>query len=238
MNLVIDQGNTYSKLAFFNGNELVLFKKLENKAINDIKETLGEQIIEKAIIASVADASEIIELLTLLDINFIMMNQMSHLPISINYETPKSLGLDRIAAAVGANSKQHHKASLIIDIGTAITYDVCTAEGVFIGGSIAPGLDMRLLSLHTFTKQLPLVDRGWGANPWAKSTPEAIKNGAQEGIIAEINYYIEKAQQQFKNISIFLTGGDAVYFEKKIKNDIFVAPNLVLEGLLEILKIN
>ena len=238
MNLVIDQGNTYSKLAFFNENELVLFKKLENKAINDIKETLGEQIIEKAIIASVADASEIIELLTLLDINFIMMNQMSHLPISINYETPKSLGLDRIAAAVGANSKQHHKASLIIDIGTAITYDVCTAEGVFIGGSIAPGLDMRLLSLHTFTKQLPLVDRGWGANPWAKSTPEAIKNGAQEGIIAEINYYIEKAQQQFKNISIFLTGGDAVYFEKKIKNDIFVAPNLVLEGLLEILKIN
>lgn len=238
MNLVIDQGNTYSKLAFYNEDGLSLFRKEENTAINTISSIISQHKIEKAIIASVADASAIIEILEDRAIEYISMCYKSNLPISINYATPQSLGLDRIAAAAGAYSKQSQKACLIIDIGTAVTYDICTANGEFIGGSIAPGLDMRLQALHTFTKRLPLVSREWCSNAWAKSTTEALRNGAQEGIIAEIDYYIRKAQQEFKEISVFLTGGDAIFFEKKIKNDIFVAPNLVLEGLLEILKIN
>lgn len=238
MNLIIDQGNTYSKFAFFKEDLLLTLKRANNKDCASIRKIIQERPIEKAIIASVADATAIIEILKNEGINYISMHSASKLPISLSYDTPESLGLDRIAAAVGAHSKQKHQTCLVIDIGTAITYDICTAEGQYIGGSIAPGLDMRLQAMHTFTKRLPLVQRKWGKNTWAKSTQEALCNGAQEGVIAEILHYISLARDEFGEISVFLTGGDAIFFEKKIKIDIFVAPNLVLEGLLEILKIN
>ena len=238
MNLIIDQGNTYCKLAFFNNDELVQFLKINNKRTSTLASEIDQHAIEKAIVSSVSDDYDIVNILRSLDIDYISMNNQCKLPIDINYDTPETLGLDRVAAAAGAHHRSPRQTCLIIDIGTAVTYDICTISGAFIGGNIAPGLDMRLQALHTFTKRLPLVERAWSSNHWAKSTQEALRNGAQEGIIAEIEFYINKARQEFEQISVFLTGGDAIFFEKKIKNDIFVAPNLVLEGLLEILKIN
>lgn len=238
MNLVIDQGNTYCKIAFFNDNQLVSFTKEENFNLKAISKAIQQFSIDKAIIASVSDATGIINVIKKLSIPLLIMTHKSKLPIEVHYDTPESLGLDRIAAAVGAISKENIETALIIDIGTAITYDICSKKGGYQGGSIAPGLDMRLQALNKFTKNLPLVSRCWSDNTWAKSTTEALRNGAQEGIIAEINHYIEQAELQFEKISVFLTGGDANFFDRKIKNDIFVTPNLVLEGLVEILKIN
>jgi len=238
MNLIIDQGNTFCKLALFDGDEMFQQFKVENKQIDTLKESLRSFTIERAILATVSDASALIAILDDLQITWVTLGAHSVLPIALRYETPETLGLDRIAAAVGAWKLSPNTCNLIIDIGTAVTYDISTPQEGFLGGNIAPGLDMRLEALHHFTQRLPLTQRRENAHYFARSTTEALQNGAQIGIVAEINHYIDYALHKYGDISVFLTGGDASFFEKKIKNSIFVVPNLLMIGLLEILKNN
>ncbi len=238
MNLTIDQGNTFCKVLLFDEDNIVARFCVENKSIEDLERELKCYRIKRAIISSVSDPDRILTLLSKLNIEIHQLTYKSQLPIKIEYATPETLGLDRIAAAVGAYYYSPQTPNLIIDIGTAITYDMCLPENGFIGGNIAPGLDMRLKAMHTFTKRLPLLQRADVPNYFGKSTKEAMVNGAQIGIVAEINNYIEHAKAKYGKISIFLTGGDATYFEKEIKNTIFAVPNLLMIGLYEILKIN
>lgn len=238
MNLIIDQGNTYCKAAFFDNDEMVEYVKVENHKLNGLKTSLTKYTIDKAIISSVSNHTSVEALLEEMEIKTLLLSHQSTLPITLQYKTPETLGLDRIAAAVGAWKLSPHTNNLIIDIGTAITYDMMTPGEGFIGGNIAPGLDMRLRAMHQQTQNLPLLERESSKNSFGRSTAEAIRNGAEIGIIAEIDTYIEIGKSEYGKISTFLTGGDAPYFEQKIKNGIFAAPNLLLLGLLEILKIN
>ena len=238
MNLTIDQGNTFCKLAFFKQDEMIEFVKVENSTLHELKNTIEKYSIDKAIISSVSDHTIIKRILEELNIPLVLLSHRSNLPIAINYETPNTLGLDRIAAAVGAWKISPNTNNIIIDIGTCITYDICTVKNGFIGGNIAPGLDMRLTAMHHYTQKLPLLKRQESNNRFGKNTHEAIQNGAELGIVAEINAHINTGISEYGRISAFLTGGDAPYFEKKIKNSIFAIPNLILVGLLEILKTN
>lgn len=238
MNLIIDQGNTYCKLALFKNEKMIHFFKVENKKVSSLKFNLRNFEITRSIISSVSDHTSVVVLLEDLGIEYIFLNHHLSLPIDLKYETPETLGLDRIATAVGAWKMSPKTVNLIIDIGTAITYDVIIPTDGFIGGNIAPGLDMRLKAMHQQTKNLPLLEREQSDNIFGKNTKEAIRNGAQFGIVAEINAYINAGELKYGEINTFLTGGDASFFEKKIKNGIFVAPNLIFIGLLEILKIN
>lgn len=238
MNLVIDQGNTFCKLAVFDQDAIVDYLRIENSKLYKIEKAIRDHAIDRAIISSVSDYSQIEILLRDLKIPSILLSHQSVLPIQIQYKTPGTLGLDRIAAAVGAWKMSPNTTNLIIDLGTCITYDISTPLEGFIGGNIAPGLDMRLLAMHQQTENLPLLDRKASENSFGRNTNEAIQNGAEKGIIAEIDSYISIGETEFGEISTFLTGGDASYFEKKIKNGIFAVPNLLLLGLLEILKIN
>ena len=238
MNLTIDQGNTFCKVLLFDEDNIVARFCVENKNVEDLERELNYYRIKRAIISSVSDPDGVLALLAKLNIEVQQLTHKSELPIKLEYTTPDTLGLDRIAAAVGAYYLSPKTPNLIIDIGTAITYDMYLPENGFIGGNIAPGLDMRLNAMHTFTKRLPLLAREDVPNYFGKSTKEAIINGAQIGIVAEINNYIEYAKTKYGEISIFLTGGDATYFEKEIKNSIFAVPNLLMIGLREILKIN
>lgn len=238
MNLVIDQGNTFCKAAIFDKDELIDYVKLKNSKLDKLKETITDFVIDKAIISSVSEYDAIKTLLDEMGIDLILLSHQSVLPIKISYETPSSLGLDRIAAAVGAWKISPNTTNLIIDIGTCITYDITTLENGFVGGNIAPGLDMRLSAMHMGTKNLPLLERCATTTIFGSNTNTAIQNGAEIGIIAEIDSYMSAGNHEYGEISTFLTGGDAPYFEKKIKNGIFVVPNLLLLGLLEILKIN
>ncbi len=238
MNLIIDQGNTFCKLALFQDDDLQHYYKVENAQIETLKTSLSSFNIERAILSSVGDEIALKTMLEGLNIALVCFNSASKLPIKVNYETPETLGLDRIAAAVGAWKLSPDTINLIIDIGTAVTYDMVTPENGFIGGNIAPGLDMRLGAMHHFTQRLPLLERCDTHNHFGKSTAEAMQNGAQKGVLAEINHYIDYANIEYGGVSVFLTGGDASYFEKMIKSDIFAVPNLLMIGLLEILKIN
>lgn len=162
----------------------------------------------------------------------------SELPIKIGYATPETLGLDRIAAVVGAVMQCPDKAVLIVDAGTCVTYDLLTADGTFAGGNIAPGIRLRLRAMHEHTGKLPLIDDAGETPEIGFSTETAMRAGAVLGVAYEIEGYIARLNKVYPDLFVFLTGGDALKLAAKIKSRIFVDENLVLTGLNRILQEN
>ena len=168
----------------------------------------------------------------------ILLNYKTKIPIVNAYKTPRTLGLDRLAGAVGAHSLYPKKNILILDLGTCIKYDYIDKGGIYHGGNIAPGLNMRIESMHHFTSKLPLVKKKFNENIIGNSTISALQNGAVWGIKCEIEGFISYLTQKKQKFSTILTGGDAQYFGEIIDSKIFVVPNLVMIGLNEILLLN
>ena len=162
----------------------------------------------------------------------------SELPIKRGYATPETLGLDRIAAVVGAVMQCPDKAVLIVDAGTCVTYDLLTADGTFAGGNIAPGIRLRLRAMHEHTGKLPLIDDAGETPEIGFSTETAMRAGAVLGVAYEIEGYIARLNKVYPDLFVFLTGGDALKLAAKIKSRIFVDENLVLTGLNRILQEN
>ncbi|MCP9611108.1 type III pantothenate kinase [Coprobacter sp. LH1063] len=238
-NLIIDQGNTTLKLAVFDKNEPVAFTQLRKWDEGIVSGLLEDYSIEACIYASVAAPSEK-EIIWLGDNieRFIEFNHKTLLPINIDYRTPDTLGLDRIAGVVGAFYEKKGHDILVIDAGTAITYDVLTADGRFIGGNISPGIKMRLKSLHAFTGRLPMVPKEGDIPAIGYDTDTAIRSGVMEGIRFEMEGYIEEVKSKCPEVLIFLTGGDAFLFAERVKSTIFADKNIVLKGLNRILDYN
>ncbi|MDD3320688.1 MAG: type III pantothenate kinase [Paludibacter sp.] len=239
MNLCIDQGNSSSKIGLFDKNTLIdsfIFKTIN---FNDIYSLLNKYKIDACILSSViSDNYELKRVLNeKININFELSSKTS-IPVKNRYETPDTLGKDRLAAVVGASFLKPETDILVIDAGTAITYDFIDAKGNYEGGNIAPGVDMRLRSLHEFTQKLPLVSPS-NDNPFlGKNTKSALISGAIYGIVFEIDGYINTLKIKYPQLSTFLTGGSIFYFDNKLKNAIFAEKNLVLIGLNRILQYN
>lgn len=228
----VDFGNTRGKLAFFEKGELVDFQSgLDVKKVNQALKKLKPQA---CIISSVTKETEELKELFGHIKNCIFLDKNTSIPIKNGYLSPDTLGYDRLAAAVGAKHYFPNSNVLIIDMGTAIKYDYVNAEGVFEGGMIGPGLQMRFKSLHTFTKKLPLLDANGFPELIGTTTSTCIRSGVVNGMLAEINGVIER----YGEVSVIITGGDAPFFESKINYPTFAAPNLVLEGLNRILEYN
>ena len=160
------------------------------------------------------------------------------MPIVNLYNTPKTLGLDRLAAVVGASIQYPGKNILVIDIGTCMTFDFIDSKRNYHGGNISPGVELRLKAMHHFTSSLPLVIRKNNMNILGKSTKEALQNGAFQGLKFEIEGFIKNLTNRTKSLTVILTGGDAVNFGETLESKIFVDPNLVLKGLNDILTYN
>ncbi len=160
------------------------------------------------------------------------------LPVRIKYKTPETLGMDRVAAVCGAHKIYPGKDILIIDAGTAITYEVLSQTGDYLGGNISPGISMRFRALHEFTNKLPLIEEFSGFPAIGTSTQEAITSGVLRGVLSEVNEYIDTFYQENPNGIVILTGGDAIFFGKNVKSTIFVNPNLIHIGLEAILEFN
>ncbi len=256
MNAAIDIGNTYAKVGFFLQNDLIEIHK--GLSINDLKEIISLQNIENLIISSVTKSQiELEEIFFDSAINKIFLNPDTPIPIRKNYETPQTLGADRLAGAVAANFLFPEQNVLIIDMGTAIKYDYVSAAGAFEGGIISPGMRIRFEALHTFTKRLPLVSAAEIPNLIGKNTQACIQSGVVNGIIAEVNGMIEN-YQKLGQCQVILCGGDAPFFESQIKKPTFAVdlakeanksaqnaafsiesiPNLTLIGLNRILQYN
>lgn len=239
MNLAIDIGNTRIKAGVFDGEALVKNEIFEMSGDDLIRQFARTNNVQNAIVCSVNDDDiDIVSMLPAISGVLIKLTDRTNIPIVNDYDTPDTLGKDRLAAAIGGYHLFKGSNVLIIDAGTCITYDLVTADGTFVGGNIAPGLDMRLKAMHDYTARLPLVERGDDARFMAKSTEEAVKNGAVQGMLLEIEGYIRRLMGQYAALETVITGGDARYFADLMKTKIFVRSNLVLIGLNEILKVN
>lgn len=236
MKMLIDIGNSKTKICFF--NEKHFWKVLEVVDTKSIEANALLDKVDHCLVSSTGDEAEWINLLEEKKIIYKKFNYKLILPIKLNYATPESLGNDRIAAVCGATTILPDKNILVIDAGTAITYDIVNDKGVHIGGNISPGLNMRYRALNTFTKRLPLLNFRESVCEIGNSTEEAIHKGIQYGIIAEMYAYINEWKAKLKPLNVVLTGGDAAFFENSLKSNIFVVPNLVLLGLKSILEIN
>ena len=241
MNLVLDLGNTYGKIAVCDHNKVVeaaTYEKITSREISYFH--IRYSGLEGAIVSSVVNYSrEIIDYLSNLYSTCIELNHSTPIPLENKYNTPDTLGYDRIAAAVGAYTICPGKNVLVIDAGTAITYDIVTSRGEYMGGNISQGVDIRFKSLNKYTSRLPNLERPEERPPLVgSSTNEAIQSGIINGLLFEMDGFIGAFSKKYPKLQVVLTGGDAKYFVGKLKSTIFVDPNLNLIGLNRILEHN
>lgn len=239
MNLIIDQGNSVTKMALFQAGQLQNVGYYPQWDSVTMARFLDAHPIDAAIFSTVTTPDD--EALMLLKQRvpvFVQFDHSSHIPIQIGYATPHTLGLDRIAAVVGALMQQPGVPVLIVDAGTCVTYDLLTADGTFVGGNIAPGIRLRLLAMHEHTGKLPLISDEGEIPEIGFSTETAMRAGAILGVAYEIEGYIARLRETYPELFVFLTGGDALKLAAKIKSRIFVDENLVLTGLNRILQEN
>lgn len=239
VNLVIDIGNTKAKVAIFNNNTLVDVFRSSNQSLDCLLEVIAKYPIKQGVIASVIDPTEkIVEQLRNLTFPIIKFNSETALPIKNLYASPKTLGADRLAAVIGAYDASPNRNILVVDAGTAITYDFINDKGEYLGGNISPGKGIRFKALHHFTGKLPLIDEKDTRIPLGINTETAIREGVIQGIEFEIKGYIDSFKQKYPDLLVFLTGGDGFLFETNLKNHIFADSFLVLKGLNRILNYN
>lgn len=240
MNLTIDIGNTRAKVAIFENDAILnsfVYDAINSQVIQDLKAQFPKL---KSVILSTVNNQDI-DLQNFLKLNFdyfIELDADTNIPIENLYESKQTLGKDRLAAVIGANNIFPDSNVLVIDMGTAITFDFINKKNQYEGGTISPGLEMRFKALNHFTKRLPLLNKAEEYNRIGKNTKDAITSGVQSGIEFETDSYIKQFKNDYENLKIILTGGDAIFFDKKLKNTIFVDLNLNLIGLNTILEYN
>ena len=234
-NLTIDNGNTSVKVAFFIGTELVATNRFMRRDVRLLDRFISTYKPDSAIMCSTAssEASQRVEELINQRCSRVMnLTHETPMPISLGYRTPQTLGRDRIATAVGAWSIAQGGDVLVIDAGTAITYDLVTADGCFVGGNIAPGLGLRFKSLHEHTGRLPLVDADGDTPVMGYDTQTAIRSGVLLGLLGEIRSCIATLKMSHPGLTVFLTGGDGKLLHSRLGEEgVIYQEHLAAEGL-------
>jgi type III pantothenate kinase len=235
MNIVLDVGNTYIKAGAFEGDVLRWSHIYEDAS--EVISTIQEMKPLHVFVSSVRKEDPFAVLAESTKLSY--FNAQTALPIKIDYKTPETLGTDRIAAAVGATVLYPNQHNLVFDLGTCLTHGLVDQDQTYHGGSISPGLDMRLKALAHFTAKLPLVHvPAEKIEITGKSTSESILSGVICGIQFEMEGFIASYQNKYPAINVLLTGGNAALFEKRLKEYIFVVAELNLIGLNRILNYN
>ncbi len=244
MNLIVDIGNTRVKYALMERDNLLAESSSEGFSILAVEQLVAEAGGENpgggvpchAIVASTrGDETEVVSLLRAAGWEVLLFDASTEVPLRCDYLTPETLGRDRLAAAVGAESLYPGRSMLIVDFGTAITCDWVSA-GCYHGGFISPGMQSRFRALNEFTARLPRVEPPKEVLAWGRSTEECIGQGVMQGICYEIEGHIARFGRENPNLLVIFTGGDAKHFEKRIKNTIFADCDLVFLGLNRILE--
>lgn len=237
--MVVDIGNTFIKTAVFENDKMLWQGKTSaDNAIHFFKTVFNKHQHIHNLIYSASGKTDL-KLVDLFHENFntFAFTHQTKLPFHNTYETPKTLGLDRLALVAAAHYLYSKQNVLVVDAGTCITYDILTHEGIYLGGSISPGLGMRLKALNHYTAGLPLIELiEPKTTPIGKNTKDAILNGVILGVVYEIDQNVERYISDFKDLTIILTGGDQHFLSTKLKNSIFASSNFQLFGLNAILE--
>jgi len=218
--------------------EIVHNKRAKKLLVREIKSLETKYKFEHAILSSTRKSKPRFLGYLKKHLHLTFLDHKTKLPFKHEYTTPKTLGKDRLAAVAGAQNLFPGKNCLIFDIGTCMTIDFLTKNKVFKGGNIAPGIDLRLKSMHDYTSALPLVKATFDNSILGKSTISALQNGAIYGICLEIEGMVARMKRKSGPINVILTGGDAINFGELLECKKFVIPNLVLLGLDAILEHN
>lgn len=232
--ICLDIGNTRMKVGIFHPDKDAEFLHFEHYELNTFIELQEQHPQSRFIVSSTARLNSEIENYLKSQNGFLAINSDLKFPFKNLYHTPRTLGADRYALAAAAASLYPNTNCLIIDAGTCITLDFVSQYGEFHGGSIHPGIKMRLRALHNYTGKLPLVEKEWIDKLVGQSTKECIQIGTITGTVYEIDSFIAEYREKYTDLVVLLTGGDADLFFYKLKNEIFANPNLVLIGLQKI----
>ncbi len=239
--LVVDIGNSRTKLAVFDDQRIVKSEIITADIADQLKRYLDEPGITHSIISSVKEEITDLENILKEKTRYIRFSTRLKTRIDNQYKSPDTLGLDRFAGIIGAHALFPGVNCLVIDAGTCITYDAVDKNGVYEGGSISPGLYMRLKAMHAFTGRLPKVEltdyRDWQGY----TTVSAMLSGVLNGCMYEVNGFIETYNSKYPGLQVILCGGDANFFDTRLKNSIFAhtlktESDLVLIGLNEVIR--
>ncbi|MFN4027555.1 MAG: type III pantothenate kinase [Flavobacterium sp.] len=240
MLLAVDVGNTLIKSAVFEHDTLLELFYLEYE---DVPEKINFILcqhpkIEVLVVSSVGKLDGKIFNSFKNKVKVYEVSRQDKFPFQNLYSTPETLGLDRMILASGATLQYPDQNRLVIDAGTCITYDFINDQNQYLGGAISPGIRLRYESLHQYTAKLPLLTKKHPENTIGNSTNESIHSGVVNGILHEIDGFIEAYQSQYAKFIIILTGGDADFLAKQLKNTIFANSNFLLESLNQTFQYN
>ena len=239
MKLIVDIGNSRTKLGLFSGGDLMSTSVISaTPEKNDLTTFCAGNPIEAIAISSVGE--NLVQKIESWFPNIYLLNieSSTSFPIKTNYKTPNTLGIDRICGLVAGNKYFPENTVLVIDMGTCITYDLIDANKTHLGGGISPGYKMRLDAMHEFTTRLPKVDPKQEIPKIGTTTNESLLFGAGQGMKSEIDGIIAFFSAKHPNLKVILTGGNHLMVEQRVENAIFAAPNLILEGINSILLYN
>ncbi|MEJ6588368.1 MAG: type III pantothenate kinase [Crocinitomicaceae bacterium] len=230
--LIVDAGNTSIKVALVENQEMGIVHRVKTwgEALEFVK---GRHVVLASVLGTEDRSS--------LKLNVASVHQVtskSRLPFRSLYTSMDTVGIDRLCNVAAAKLHSSGKNNLIIDIGTCVKFDFLSADGFYHGGSIAPGIDMRYRSLNHYTSKLPLLTFKDKVSLIGENTNASIHSGVINGMTHEIQGMISRYERDFDELQIFLTGGDASYFDFPQKSNIFANKNLTLEGIVEIYKIH
>lgn len=236
--LVLDIGNTHIKYGYFE-NEVILTSGVCSTWTAEQWDIFHQEYpFTHVLIGSVGVSSKHVASLLPKTCSIHVVDESTRYPFTSAYNTIHALGIDRRAALAGAMRLYPNTSVLIIDAGSCITYDYINDKGHHEGGAISPGREMRYHAMHLLTAKLPFVNPVDVIPAIGTTTETSMQLGVEQGIVAEIQAQIDLFQQRFKNFTIILTGGDAYFLIKKIKNAIFAHADLTLVGLHFLLMYN
>ena len=245
--LIGDIGNTLTKFCLVNEKSVVIkeyvieTKKIlvEKNLIKFLKPILNKNVKKKILFSSVVPKvyQKISKFMKVKKYQVFEIKKLSLKNlIKIKIDKYKQLGSDRIANAIGAYSL-YKKNCLIIDFGTATTFDIVRNPGVYEGGVIAPGVKLSILNLNRFTASLPVFDLKVNSKTYGKNTKDALNAGFLWGYQGLINNIIKKIRTSFNcSFKIILTGGYSKIFFKFINNNSTIEPNITIKGIMYIYK--
>jgi type III pantothenate kinase len=236
--LCFDFGNTRLKAALFVDSALEELIVLKDESVDSVKILLERFQPQKTILSSVINHDPQIETLLSSGTSFHKLGYLSKLPFTTPVSKPDTIGADRLALASAAVYFYPGKNNLVIGLGTCITYNFINKSHEFIGGSISPGVEMRLRSLNHYTAKLPLVEADWNVPLIGYDTNTNILSGVVIGMAKEIDGFVNAYNEKFGNFNVLLTGGDTGILASHLKNKIFADPELIFKGLYAISEVN
>lgn len=236
--LCFDFGNTRLKAALFEGDKYINDVVLEDDSIATIEKLLAEYKPQKAILSSVIDHNASIEELLASKTVFHKVSHLTRINFTVPAAKPETIGSDRLALCAAAAHFFQGKNTLIIALGSCITYNFLNQYQQFLGGSISPGMEMRFKAMHYNTAKLPLVKKDWNFPLIGYDTKTNMQSGAIAGMTFEIDGFIDAYAAKYGNFNAVLTGGDTSYFAGQLKNKIFADPNFLFKGLYALSETN